>query len=155
MWLTQLEEKIKSGVPRSQLVTEVTTAQKASAFLADASVDALRLSARSAALSNSARRALWLKNWSGDLSSKSHLCNIPCEGEFLFGSTLDKILEKAADGKKGFPNTKPPGKFFRPPRRFKSPQRSGDKKDTWRPSRRNKGFMFSRPSDPNKRPNQQ
>ncbi|XP_072003574.1 uncharacterized protein [Engystomops pustulosus] len=156
VWLSQLEEKIKAGASRSHLISEVTTAQKASAFLADASVDALRLSARSVALSNSARRALWLKNWTGDLPSKSHLCSIPCEGEFLFGSALDNILEKAADRKRGFPSTRPQErKFFRPSRRFRSPQRSGDKKEGWRPSRRSKGFMFSRPQDSSKRPGQQ
>lgn len=79
--------------------------KKAAAFLADASSDSIRLSARAAALSNTARRALWLKNWRGDVNFKSKLCAIPCEGEFQFGSVLDEILERAGDKGKVFPST--------------------------------------------------
>ncbi|XP_069798950.1 uncharacterized protein [Dendropsophus ebraccatus] len=71
--------------------------------MAEASADALRLSARSAALSNSARRTLWLRDWKGDVTSRAKLCAVPCEGNLLFGSALEKVLEKASDKRKGFP----------------------------------------------------
>lgn len=40
------------------------------------------MTARSTALTNSAKRALWLKTWSVDTASKSKLCGIPFMGYF-------------------------------------------------------------------------
>lgn len=94
VWLNQLDH-IQNKTPRKTLVSSLPTLKKAAAFLANASTDAFKLSAKSAALANSARRALWIKTWSGDIGSKNRLCSIPCEGDFLFGSVLDDLLEKA------------------------------------------------------------
>ncbi|CAJ0956315.1 unnamed protein product [Ranitomeya imitator] len=38
------------------------------------------------------------------MQAKAKLCAIPCKGEYLFGPTLDELLEKAGDDKKKFPN---------------------------------------------------
>ncbi|CAJ0961915.1 unnamed protein product [Ranitomeya imitator] len=38
------------------------------------------------------------------MQAKTKLCAIPCKGEYLFGPTLDELLEKAGDDKKKFPN---------------------------------------------------
>lgn len=51
-----------------------------------------KLPFRAAALSNSARRGLWLKSWKADIS-KEKLCAIPCSGGF-FGFFLNDLLEK-------------------------------------------------------------
>ncbi|CAJ0944686.1 unnamed protein product [Ranitomeya imitator] len=104
VWTEQLEEQIRGKTSRESILLKLPQIKEAVAFLADASVDSLRLAARSAGLVNTARRALWLKNWKGDAQAKAKLCAIPCQGEFLFGKTLDELLNKAGERKKGFPN---------------------------------------------------
>ncbi|CAJ0924433.1 unnamed protein product [Ranitomeya imitator] len=103
IWLNQLEGQLKGKTSRDSILNTLPVMRGAAAFLADSSADSIRLSARAAVFANAARRALWLKNWPGDLQTKTKLCTIPCEGEFLFGSTLDDILEKAGDKRKSFP----------------------------------------------------
>ncbi|CAJ0960520.1 unnamed protein product [Ranitomeya imitator] len=104
VWLDQLESQLKDGASRDSILKALPTIQNAAAFLSDASVDSVRMAARAAGLSNAARRALWLKCWSGDIQSRTKLCAIPCEGQYLFGPMLDELLEKASDDKKKFPS---------------------------------------------------
>ncbi|CAJ0962597.1 unnamed protein product [Ranitomeya imitator] len=104
VWLEQLDQNIKSGVSREKLRASIPLIKGAAAFISDASIDSLRLAARTASLTNTARRALWLKNWKGDAQSRAKLCTIPCQGEYLFGTVLDEILTKAGERKEGFPN---------------------------------------------------
>ncbi|XP_044152181.1 lamina-associated polypeptide 2, isoforms alpha/zeta-like [Bufo gargarizans] len=146
LWLEELESHIENKTPRDQLLEAIPTMSSAVDFISDASADALRLSAREAALSNSARRSLWLKGRKGDVASKSKLCALPCQGGFLFGSALDDILDKASDKKKGFPAPSFPkqGKPFRSNERRKA---FGDQKKRreWR-SDKSKSVLFkSRP----------
>ncbi|XP_069837723.1 uncharacterized protein [Dendropsophus ebraccatus] len=101
--MTELKDKVRETNPSQDFTQAFSTMDNAISFMAEASADALKLTARSAALSNSARCTLWLKDWKGDTTSKAKLCGIPCEGKFLFGSALDNVLEKASDRKKGFP----------------------------------------------------
>ncbi|XP_077136845.1 uncharacterized protein LOC143793691 [Ranitomeya variabilis] len=79
VWLEQLDQNIRNGVSREKLRASIPLIKGAAAFISDASVDSLRLAARTASLSNTARRALWLKNWKGDAQSRSKLCAIPCQ----------------------------------------------------------------------------
>ncbi|XP_073532658.1 uncharacterized protein [Phyllobates terribilis] len=152
IWLQQLEDQIRGNVSREKILSDLPLVQGAAAFLADASADSVRLAARSANLSNAARRALWLKSWPGDVQSKSKLCSIPCEGDFLFGKGLDDILDKAADKKHGFPTVS--GSRFnssfrkRKYSRSKAPRDQGSWKDRKPYSR---GFMFGGPSSENKK----
>ncbi|XP_077110328.1 uncharacterized protein LOC143766492 [Ranitomeya variabilis] len=81
VWMEQLEEQIRGRTSRESILPKFPLIKEAVAFLADASVDSLRLAARSAGLVNTARRALWLKNWKGDAQAKAKLCAIPCQGE--------------------------------------------------------------------------
>ncbi|XP_077143343.1 uncharacterized protein LOC143806556 [Ranitomeya variabilis] len=79
VWLDQLDQNIKTGVSREKLRSAIPLIKGAAAFISDASIDSLRLAARTASLTNTARRALWLKNWKGDAQSRSKLCAIPCQ----------------------------------------------------------------------------
>ncbi|XP_077125138.1 uncharacterized protein LOC143818346 [Ranitomeya variabilis] len=147
VWVDQLESQIKDGSPRSKLLDSIPAIRAAAAFLADSSADSVRLTSKAAALSNAARRTLWLKSWPGDLQTKLKLCSIPCEGNFLFGETLDDILQKAGDKKKGFPNLGPAPfkqsfrnrKFFR-----RRPPRDQNKWEEGR--RRDRGYLFGNTS---------
>ncbi|XP_069615770.1 lamina-associated polypeptide 2, isoforms alpha/zeta-like [Ranitomeya imitator] len=155
IWLNQLEGQLKGKTSRDSILNTLPVMRGAAAFLADASADSIRLSARAAVFANAARRALWLKNWPGDLQTKTKLCTIPCEGEFLFGSTLDDILEKAGDKKKSFPSLGLPSyrKPFRNKRFFrKNPGRGQGK---WEDKKtKNKGFIFNKNLNDNKKPPQ-
>ncbi|XP_077148150.1 uncharacterized protein LOC143808879 [Ranitomeya variabilis] len=81
VWLNDLEEGLKSGLSRDRLISSLPLIRGATAFLADSSADSIRLAAKSAGLTNAARRALWLKGWKGDPQTKSKLCGLPCQGE--------------------------------------------------------------------------
>ncbi|XP_069842971.1 lamina-associated polypeptide 2, isoforms alpha/zeta-like [Dendropsophus ebraccatus] len=153
LWLAQMEEGLQSGESRENLLASLPRLKKSASFLADASADALRFSARSAALSNSARRAIWLKNWAGDAVAKTKLCNIPCEGNTLFGSVLEDLLEKAGDKKKGFPSTYQPGRFqsFRVQGRGNFRGRAADR-SRGRGASRARGYLFNQKSDMGKKP---
>ncbi|XP_069812519.1 lamina-associated polypeptide 2, isoforms alpha/zeta-like [Dendropsophus ebraccatus] len=93
VWMAELKDKVRETNPNQDFTQAFSTMDNAIAFMAEATADALELTARSAAFSNSARRTLWLKDWKGDTTSKAKLCGIPCEGKFLFGSALDNVLE--------------------------------------------------------------
>ncbi|XP_077116926.1 uncharacterized protein LOC143773335 [Ranitomeya variabilis] len=106
VWTEQLEEQIRSGASRNTILSKIPLMKDAVAFLADASVDSLRLTARSAGLVNTARRALWLKNWKGDAQAKAKLCAIPCQGELSGGapSPGTNLLNKGSAGKQRIQN---------------------------------------------------
>ncbi|XP_073429908.1 uncharacterized protein [Dendrobates tinctorius] len=154
VWIDQLERQIREGVPRDKILESMPMIRGAAAFLADSSADSIRLSSKTAALSNAARRALWLKCWPGDLQTKMRLCAIPCEGKFLFGETLDDILEKAGDKKKGFPNLGPVSAtgFKRSFRNKKFFQRRPPRDQKWEDRRRDRGFIFGNLSRDKKNP---
>ncbi|XP_069616125.1 uncharacterized protein [Ranitomeya imitator] len=104
VWLNDLEEGLKGGLSRNKLMSSIPLIRGATAFLADSSADSIRLTAKSAGLTNAARRALWLKGWKGDPQTKSKLCGLPCQGEYLFGTQM-RLLPKRVRGRKGSPIT--------------------------------------------------
>lgn len=89
---------LEAGSPREELVDSFFPRLfKAVAYIADASVESVPMSARSSVLANSVRRALWFKTWSRDAASKLRLCRLPISGDLLFGSELVFILERKVD----------------------------------------------------------
>ncbi|KAM4028388.1 heterogeneous nuclear ribonucleoproteins A2/B1 isoform 1-T1 [Anomaloglossus baeobatrachus] len=130
-WLDQLEAHISQGTPREELLESLPLLKKATCFLADTSVESVRLAARTSVLSNSARRALWLKAWSGDSTSKMRLCSLPFKGDLVFGPALDDILDKATD-RKALPDPRPNRKrSFRPSMPQASQPRGKGKTGRW------------------------
>lgn len=79
-------------------------------FLADASAKSFKLAARSAVLVNAARRAVWLKAWMGDATSKLKLCGLPFSGDHLFETGLQEALERTKDKKNGVPSKEEEGR---------------------------------------------
>ncbi|KAM4038568.1 LOW QUALITY PROTEIN: lamina-associated polypeptide 2, isoforms alpha/zeta-like [Anomaloglossus baeobatrachus] len=116
-WLDDLESLFVDRAPRETVQDSISLLKLATGFMADASAESIRFSARNEALTNSARRAIWLKTWSGDCASKNKLCAIPFSGVRVFGPALDDILEKESDKKGGFPEERsrrgPPTRRFR------------------------------------------
>ncbi|KAM4036350.1 uncharacterized protein ACNLHF_015271 [Anomaloglossus baeobatrachus] len=60
-WLSDLESQVRDNVPRDTILDSLPMLKLATGFMADASAESVRFSARNEALSNSARRAIWLK----------------------------------------------------------------------------------------------
>eukprot|EP00079_Xenopus_tropicalis_P035704 XP_017949475.1 PREDICTED: E3 ubiquitin-protein ligase SHPRH [Xenopus tropicalis] len=98
-WTDSLLDSINSGTPRHELAALATQIKSASEYLGEASLDAVQAISRTSALSVAARRSLWLKMWSADLSSKKSLTVLPFKGKLLFGPELDKIISQATGGK--------------------------------------------------------
>uniref|UniRef100_A0A6I8RXR4 Lamina-associated polypeptide 2 alpha C-terminal domain-containing protein n=1 Tax=Xenopus tropicalis TaxID=8364 RepID=A0A6I8RXR4_XENTR len=110
-WASSLLECTQdaSNPQASQLISYIL---EANAFVSEAALDAARLMASSSALSVAARRALWLKMWSADLSSKKSLISIPFKGSRLFGEELEKIISQATGGKSTLlPQNRPKSAF--------------------------------------------
>ncbi|XP_040189524.1 lamina-associated polypeptide 2-like [Rana temporaria] len=105
-WVEKLKGHIEAGTHRKDLLDSFPLILNAIKYMADASAESIKMAARSSALVNSARRAVWLKTWSGDTASKIKLCGIPFSGDFLFGPDLETVLDRTADKKKAFPAKK-------------------------------------------------
>ncbi|XP_069821040.1 uncharacterized protein [Dendropsophus ebraccatus] len=93
IWISDLFRDIESDVSREDLMHNMDIVKSAADFLCDAPLDNLRFSSRAMAVSNSARRALWMKQWSGDILSKKHFISLPFHPSSLFGPQLDGILK--------------------------------------------------------------
>lgn len=102
-WLEQLKVHIETGTSHKDLLESLPVLQKTVGYMADASAESVRMTARSLALIKSARRALWVKTWSGNSASKSKLRGLPFEGDLVFGPDLDAVLDRTADKKRVFP----------------------------------------------------
>ncbi|KAM4043786.1 LOW QUALITY PROTEIN: lamina-associated polypeptide 2, isoforms alpha/zeta-like [Anomaloglossus baeobatrachus] len=117
-WLDDLDTLVQERAPRDTVLESIALLKLATGFMADASAESIRFSARNEELTNSAHLAIWLKTWSGDSASKNKLCSIPFSGIRVFGPAFDDILEKASDKKGGFPKDRP--RRGPPSRRFRS-----------------------------------
>ena len=153
-WLLQIKAHIEAGTPKETILSSFPTLLSGVRYLADASAESIRMSARSAALSNSARRALWLKTWQGDSASKVKLCGIPLTGDLLFGPGLEAVLDRTADKKKAFPLKKKFGgqtkKKFWTQKKVEVPKPEGKKK-FWGPKGKGRaGALFRAPEQPQK-----
>lgn len=73
--------------------------------MAEASVESVRLTARSTALINSARRAVWINTWGGDVASKTRLCEIPF-GVYLFRGRVGENFRAFLGQNKGVSSEK-------------------------------------------------
>ncbi|XP_041428819.1 uncharacterized protein LOC121397049 [Xenopus laevis] len=89
-WSEALVKDIQSGTSsRQELLESAQAIAEASSYLCDATLDTSQVTARTSALSVAARRTLWLKNWSADVSSKKSLTSLPFKGQRLFGEELE------------------------------------------------------------------
>ncbi|XP_069832613.1 uncharacterized protein [Dendropsophus ebraccatus] len=154
MWLTKLKTQLTNDQDTTKVLDDLPVISKAVDFLADASTDTIKMSARAAALSNSARRALQgLKAWKGDVAAKGKLCGIPCNGDLLFGPVLDSLLEKASDKKK-FPAPPKQQESFRGRRQTRRSFRPNQDNRKFRVPGKGRGFLFNSKDDKPKPPQQ-
>lgn len=102
-WIERLFDHLSQGTKTEEVVDCLSTIGKAVAYLVDAVVESVRASAKVAKLINSARMAIWVKVWDGDLTSKTKLCALPFEESLLFGPGLDNVLSRSSEKGKKFP----------------------------------------------------
>uniref|UniRef100_A0A803JVY2 Lamina-associated polypeptide 2 alpha C-terminal domain-containing protein n=1 Tax=Xenopus tropicalis TaxID=8364 RepID=A0A803JVY2_XENTR len=96
-----------------QFAAELEKIKSALTFLGEAALETAKLSARASAASVTARRALWLRQWSGDTASKHKLTSLKFSGSQLFGPELKQIISEVTGGKGAFlPHGKRPRKDF-------------------------------------------
>lgn len=105
-WIETLKRHVEACTSRKELLESFPLMLKAVKYMADALAESVKMSVSSSALVNSARRAIWLKTWTGDTASKIKLCGLPFSGELLFGPNLESVLDRTADKKKAFPPKK-------------------------------------------------
>ncbi|XP_077329997.1 uncharacterized protein LOC143964168 [Lithobates pipiens] len=148
MWISKLIDHISQTSKSKEVLDSLEVVGSAVAYLADAAVETVRTTAKSAALLNSARRALWVKTWDGDGSSKTRLCGLPFEGSLLFGAGLDQALARSTEKGKKFP-TKPRRdrkRFFRGPQaknRFSEKKVSPNRRWGAGKDKQKSGILFS------------
>lgn len=84
-----MKAHVVADSPKQEILDSFSTLSSAVAYIAEA----IRMSARSAVLTNSSRRALWLETWPGDAALKSVNCGTPFSGDLLFGPDLDHFRQ--------------------------------------------------------------
>lgn len=92
-WLEKIRQDVDDGVPRDDILASFKNVSLAADFLSDAAYQQVKFASRAMALSTAGRRALWLKPWKADVTSKFNLCSLPFEPGRLFGSELDRLME--------------------------------------------------------------
>ncbi|KAM5191488.1 uncharacterized protein ACMZJ9_021274 [Mantella aurantiaca] len=102
VWTEDVEEAVSAGATSAETINTLREMKVAANFIAEASVDLIKLLARVMLWSTTSRRALWLKPWIADPLSKQTWCKIPFEGRSLFGDKLDAAISKVTGGRSGF-----------------------------------------------------
>lgn len=102
VWTDSVDETLRGISDDTARCSPIQELRLASAFLGEASIDIIRLTARIMLSSVTAKRALWLRPWLADPASKQVWCRIPFEGSSLFGNKLDEAITRATGGKSGF-----------------------------------------------------
>ncbi|XP_053555725.1 uncharacterized protein LOC128646940 [Bombina bombina] len=123
-WIESLEENLSSST-LDDITDRLRVLKLANSFISEAVVHLTKLTAKNSGFAIQARRALWLKSWSADVTSKSKLLNIPFKGQSLFGPGLKEIIADITGGKgHALPQDKAKAKArqsnFRPFRNFKT-----------------------------------
>lgn len=140
VWLRQLRDRLPPEDARLQ--QDVAKLIAAAEYSADASLDAVKFSARALASTVSSRRLLWLRNWRADAKSKWRLTAAPYKGSALFGASLDSVLVENRDKKKVLPTL-----LRRQERRYSPYPRPSFRQDQSSTYQRSSQFSYQPASD--------
>ncbi|XP_041424692.1 lamina-associated polypeptide 2, isoforms alpha/zeta-like [Xenopus laevis] len=148
-----------------KFLQDIDKIKSALTFLGEATLDITKLAARASAASVAARRALWLRHWAGDTTSKNRLTSLKFSGSQLFGPELKQIISEVTGGKGAFlPQAKRPRRDFhrrnyhhqkswstngnkqsRPPRQQGQGQSNRRYRSPWQPSWQNQQKFSKKP----------
>lgn len=87
VWASDLTSA-DAEVPK-ELKDDIKKIAIASAFAADAALDALQMASQAMADSVAARWSTWLRGWEADPSAQTKLAVVPFKGVNLFGDALE------------------------------------------------------------------
>lgn len=123
-WTSNIEKLLLEAADQEKITSALQELSLAGDFVAEASVDIIRSSARAMLTAVLSRRVLWLKPWVTDATSKYSWCRIPYDGTNLFGPKLDSAILKITGGKSGLiPSNRRPKQQKNPPFRRHLPER--------------------------------
>lgn len=88
-------------VPKDDIIKALEELKLEADFVGEAAIDTVRCSPNSMLHLVMAKRALWLKPWTADLTSKQSWWKIPFDGKSLFGEMLDKAIFRVTGRKSG------------------------------------------------------
>ncbi|XP_068136407.1 lamina-associated polypeptide 2-like [Hyperolius riggenbachi] len=100
-WTINIEEAVRADADKEAIIKALDDFNLTADYVGEAAVDIIRCTARTMASSVVAKRALWLKSWSADQSSRQEWCKIPYDGDNLFGKELDSAIQRVTGGKSG------------------------------------------------------
>ncbi|XP_068107658.1 uncharacterized protein [Hyperolius riggenbachi] len=101
VWIEDVQKAVVSNSSVEDITFALEELSLVSDFVGTAAVDTVRSSSRSMLYNIMARRALWLKPWSADPTSKQSWAKIPFDGKNLFGSKMDTAISRVTGGKSG------------------------------------------------------
>ncbi|XP_068103104.1 uncharacterized protein [Hyperolius riggenbachi] len=132
VWTNNIETAVRSNMDHELIIAALDELKLAADFIGEVAVDTLRCVGRVMLFSTMAKRALWLKPWAADPSSKQSWTKIPYDGENLFGPKMDKAISRVTGGKSGLiphdrkfvrqrfnPNRRQPNERFRDAKSYK------------------------------------
>lgn len=96
------ERAVENDLGKAEVLASLANLKLTALFMAEASIDLIKILAKVMLNAVIARRALWLRPLVADPASKQEWCRIPFEGHSLFGNKLDTAIAKATGGKSGF-----------------------------------------------------
>ncbi|CAJ0917264.1 unnamed protein product [Ranitomeya imitator] len=115
-WADALAKSINEQDLPSEMADLAKQLAMASDYVMFASLDAANCAASAASNAIAIRRALWLRDWRADSSSKKSLISLPFQSGRLFGEKLDQLISDATGGKSKFlPQQRPKAAFQRQP----------------------------------------
>ncbi|XP_068089124.1 lamina-associated polypeptide 2-like [Hyperolius riggenbachi] len=143
VWLERIKKLVEQDAPKKDILEAIEVVEGGNDYVIDAASESLRVTAKSTALINNARRNLWLKTWEGSQASKARACSLPFQGKLLFGPQLQEVLERTASKKTTFPKKRK----FEPKKRpfFRRNQTQGRDQQRRKPWMGNKAFTKKNP----------
>ncbi|CAJ0968646.1 unnamed protein product [Ranitomeya imitator] len=101
-WSDSLSKALQEGNVSAELAEMSSQVAMAGSYLINASLDAADCASSAASNAIAIRRALWLRSWRADSTSKKSLTSLPYQGGRLFGEKLDQLISDSTGGKSKF-----------------------------------------------------
>ncbi|CAJ0954016.1 unnamed protein product [Ranitomeya imitator] len=100
-WSDSLSKALQEGNVSAELAEMSSQVATAGSYLINASLDAADCASSAASNAIAIRRALWLRSWRADSTSKKSLTSLPYQSGRLFGEKLDQLISDSTGGKNG------------------------------------------------------
>lgn len=110
VWTDNIESPILQDISKEGIIKGLDNLKLSADFIGEAAIDSVQCSARSMLHTVMAKRALWLKPWLMDVTSKQNWYKIPFDGKALFGRNwIRPSLASQVENQACYPKTDDPG----------------------------------------------